>query len=108
MKKHLNIFIEGKLENADFNFYSQSGAYRFDIHAVYKNGDSRHVDLEAEGDEEKLLQYVEYLQTGPLKKHIELFRTEEAEFIGIDGFKSLKVHQDKFSLLEKLKRRFKK
>lgn len=108
MKKHLNIYIEGKLDNADFNFYSQSGAYKFDIHAVYKNGDSRHVDLEAEGEENDLHGYVEFLKTGPLKKHIELFRVEEAEFVGIDGFKSLKVHKDNLSFMDKLKKKFKK
>jgi len=108
MKKHLDIFIEGKLENADFNFYSQSGAYKFDIHAVYKNGDTRHVDLEAEGEEESLNSYVEYLKNGPLKKHIELFRVEESEFVGIDGFKALKVHKENLSFMKKLKKKFKK
>lgn len=108
MKKHLNIYIEGKLDNADFNFYSQSGAYKFDIHAVYKNGDSRHVDLEAEGEEESLKGYVEFLKSGPLKKHIELFRFEEAEFVGIDGFKSLKVHKENLSFFDRLKKKFKK
>lgn len=108
MKKHLNIYIEGKLDNADFNFYSQSGAYKFDIHAVYKNGDSRHVDLEAEGNEEDLNGYVEYLKNGPLSKHIELFKIEEAKFEGIDGFKSLKVHKENLSFFDKLKKKFKK
>jgi|GEM_PF-908288 acylphosphatase len=108
MKKHLNIYIEGKLENADFNFYSQSGAYKFDIHAIYKNGDTRHVDLEAEGEEADLGQYVEFLKLGPLKKHIELFRIEEANVVGIDGFKSLKVHKDKRTTMQKVIDRFKK
>jgi acylphosphatase len=108
MKKHLNIYIEGKLENADFNFYSQSGAYKFDIHAIYKNGDSRHVDLEAEGEEADLHSYVNFLKLGPLQKHIELFRIEESEFVGINGFKSLKVHKDELTFMDRLKRKFKK
>ena len=94
--------------NSDFNFYSQSGAYKFDIHAVYKNGDSRHVDLEAEGEEADLNSYVEYLRTGPLHRHIELFRVEEAEFEGIDGFKSLKVHKDELTFKDRLKKIFRK
>ena len=106
MKKHLNIFIEGKLDNADFNFYSQSGAYKFNIHAVYMNGVSRHVDLQAEGEDADMVNYVEYLKTGPLSKHIELFRVEEGEFVGIDGFKSLKVHKDNFTFIQKIKKKF--
>ncbi len=108
MKKHLNIFIEGKLENADFNFYSQSGAYKYDINAVYKNGDTRHVDLEIEGDQENLNKYVDFLKNGPLSKHIELFRTEESEYVGIEGFKSYKVHKEDFSLKKKFMKLFKK
>ena len=108
MKKHLNIYIEGELNNTDFNFYSQTGAYKFDIHAVYKNGDSVHVDLEAEGNEDDLNSYVEYLKTGPLRKHINLFRVEEAEFTGIDGFMSLKVHKDEFTFKQKVQNLFKK
>lgn len=106
MKKHLNIYMEGRLNDGDFNFYSQLGASKFDIHAVYKNGDSVHVDIEAEGTEEGLNKYVEYLQSGPLKKHIYLFRTELGEFVGINGFKSMKVHKDEFTIIQKIKKIF--
>ena len=102
--KHVNIYMEGRLNNADFNFYSQTGAYKYNIQAVYKNGDSVHVDIEAEGKENDLNSYIEFLKEGPLKKHIYLFRTEESEFVGIDGFKSLKVHKDNKSIINKIKK----
>ena len=103
MKKHLNIFIEGKLEKTDFNFYSQSGAYKYDINAIYKNGDTRHVDLEIEGEEENLNSYVKFLKEGPLNRHIDLFRIEEDNVVGIKGFKSFKVHKEELSLKDRLK-----
>ena len=102
MKKHIDIFIEGTVKKADFNFYSQIAASKFNIHAVYKNGDSRHVDIEAEGKSEDIERFVEYLKTGALKPFIETFKTQEGIFQNIDGFTSLKVHKDKLSLLEKL------
>jgi len=107
MKKHLNIFIEGKLQNADFNFYSQTGAFKYDIDAIYKNGDARHVDLEIEGEEGDLHSYVNYLEKGPLQVHIELFRVEEAEIVGIEGFKSYKVHKEEYSFMDRIKNAFK-
>ncbi len=107
MKKHLNIFIEGKLDNTDFNFYSQSGAYKYDINAVYKNGDTRHVDLEIEGEESNLEEYINFLKTGPLHRHIELFRVEEAKYEGITGFKSYKVHKEETSFKERIINLFK-
>jgi len=108
MKKHLTIYMEGRLNDGDFNFYSQAGAYKFDINAVYKNGDSVHVDIEAEGTEDNLNNYVEYLKLGPLKKFIYLFRVEEGKYEGIKGFKSLKVHKDEFTFMDKLKKVFSK
>jgi len=105
MKKHLDIFIEGQVKKADFNFYSQIAASKFDIHAVYKNGDSRHVDIEAEGSAENIQAFVDYLKSGALKPFIESFKTQEGKFQNIEGFTSLKVHEDKFSLIEKLFRK---
>jgi acylphosphatase len=102
MKHHLDIYIEGKVRKADFNYYSQRAANRFGINAVYKNGDSRHVDLEIEGDTEAINNFVEYIKNGPLEKFIESFRTEKGEFVNIQGFTSLRVHKDKESLIEKI------
>jgi len=102
MKKHLDIFIEGSVKKADFNFYSQIAASKFNIQAVYKNGDSRHVDIEAEGEPEQIEQFVNYIKTGALKQHIETFRTQEGQFQNIEGFTSLKVHKDKLNVLDKL------
>jgi acylphosphatase len=102
VEKHINIFIEGKLTNADFNFYSRVGASKYNINAIYKNGDTRHVDIEAEGNEEDIQQYINYLRNGALKIHIDLFRTEKGQFQNIQGFTSLKVHKDKNQLIKKL------
>ena len=98
MKKHLDIFIEGSVKKIDFNFYTQVAASKFGINAVYKNGDSRHVDIEAEGSEENLNAFVDYIRNGALKNHIEYFRTEQGRFQNIEGFTSLKVHKDKKGL----------
>ena len=108
MKKHLTIYIEGNLEKADFNFYSQSAAIKLGINAIYKNGDTRHIEIEAEGDTDKLEDYVNFLKNGALNPYIEEFKTEEGQFKNIQGFTSLKVHKEKRkSIKELLKRYFK-
>jgi acylphosphatase len=106
MKKHLKIFIEGNLEKADFNYYSQSAAIRLGINAIYKNGDTRHIEIEAEGDAERLTEYAKFLKNGALKSYIEIFRTEEGTFKNIQGFTSLKVHKDKRPLIQKLAKKY--
>ena len=102
MKQHMNIFIEGNLEKADFNFYSQMGAFKYNIDAIYKNGDTRHVEIEAEGEDHNVKNYIEFLQQGALGHHIELFKTVNGKFKNIHGFTSLKVHKEKFKSLKRL------
>jgi len=108
MNKHLDIFIEGNLERADFNFYSQSAAVKFNVNAIYKNGDTRHIEIEVEGNAHNVEAYANYIKEGALKTHIELFRTEEGHFKNIEGFTSLKVHKEKLSGIKKLLRRYRK
>lgn len=94
MKKHINITIEGKLKERDFNYYCQTGAYKFDVDAVYTNGNDRDIYIEAEGEAENLKNYVEYLEFGPVRKSLISFKTEENEIIGIKGFTSYRRHQN--------------
>ena len=102
MKKHIDIFIEGKVQKADFNFYSQIGAVKHNINAIYKNGDTRHVDIEAEGEYTDIQNFIDYLQKGALGHHIELFKTESGKFKNIQGFTSLKVHKEKYKAIKRL------
>ncbi|RLD64495.1 MAG: hypothetical protein DRI84_08615 [Bacteroidetes bacterium] len=102
MKKHIDIFIEGNLEKADFNFYSQMGAFKYNINAIYKNGDTRHVEIEAEGEDQNVSGYIEFLQNGALGRHIEIFNTVNGKFKNIHGFTSLKVHKEKFKAIKRL------
>jgi len=108
MKKHLDIFIEGKLEKADFNFYSQSAAIKFDVNAIYKNGDTRHIEIEVEGDVKNVEAYAEHIKNGALRSHIELFQTVEGTFKNIEGFTSLKVHKEKYSKIKNLLKRYRR
>jgi len=106
MVKHYNIKIEGDLDNADFNYYCQTGAYKFDISAVYVNGNSRDVELSAEGDEENLKNYLTYLHSGPLTSAIETFNFTESEVEGMVGFISKRhFRAQKKSILNKIFRK---
>jgi acylphosphatase len=103
MIKHFYIKIEGDLDKTDFNYYCQIGAHKFNINAIYVNGNSRDVELNAEGSSDNLNSYVEYLQFGPLKPFIETFDVSEQEVRNLTGFISRRVHKDeKVSLFTKL------
>lgn len=109
MIKHFYIKIEGDLEKTDFNYYCQTGAHRFNINAVYVNGNTKDVELDAEGSENDLQSYVEYLQAGPLKPFIYTFNVSEKEVEHIQGFTSKREHKDeKIGLFARLLKKNKK
>lgn len=60
---------------ADFNFYAQTAALKFNIDAIDKNWDSRHMELE--GEEENLNLFIKYMREGALEKQIESFHVEK-------------------------------
>ncbi len=103
MTKHFYIKIEGDLDKTDFNYYCQVGANKYGIDAIYLNGNSRDVELNAEGSPENLQSYVEFLQNGPLRPFIYTFDVTEQEVMNLRGFVSKRVHKDeKISLFTKL------
>lgn len=105
MIKHLYIKIEGDLEKTDFNYYCQTGAVKFDISAVYVNGNSKDVELDAEGTPDNLYSYIEFLKTGPLKPYINTFEYAEQDVQNIKGFVSKRIHRDeKPSLFDRIKK----
>jgi len=103
MAKHIYIKIEGNLVETDFNYYCQVGASKFDINAIYVNGNTRDVELDAEGSEEDLDNYVDFIKNGPLKPFIETFNVSEGEVVNLSGFKSTRKHVEiKKSFLKRL------
>jgi len=109
MSKHYYIKIEGDLDKTDFNYYCQTGASKFDINAIYVNGNSRDVELNAEGAASDLDSYVDFLKNGPLKPYIETFNVSEGEVMNLSGFTSKRKHvEEKKSFLDKLLKKKKK
>jgi acylphosphatase len=94
MIKHYYIKIEGDLEKTDFNYYCQTGAQKHRISAIYVNGNTRDVELNAEGSGEDLDNYVQFLENGPLKPYIYTFKVDEKEVQNIQGFVSRREHVD--------------
>lgn len=92
MRKHTNIIIEGRLSEKDFNYYCQTGANKYQIDAIYTNGNDKDIYIEAEGNEENLKKYIDYLLSGPLKNSLITFKTEDDELKDIHGFASYRKH----------------
>lgn len=86
--KHIQFIISGKVENTGFRFYALRGASMLGICGcvLIKNGQAI---VEAEGEEEKLLEYGEWCRKGPDDSSIESLIYNEKEVIGYEDFKIL-------------------
>ena len=71
MRKTLNIKIRGKVQGVFFRASTKEKADSLDIHGFVRNEPDGSVYIEAEGEEDKLLQFTEWCQHGPPHARVE-------------------------------------
>ncbi len=86
-RKHLNIFIEGRVQGVWFRASTQRKARELGVKGIVKNLPDGRVYVEAEGSEEQLHAFIEWCQQGP-----ELARVDKVE-ITEDGLKNFSDFQ---------------
>lgn len=70
MKKHLNITIEGGVQNVGFRYYSSIEAEKLDVKGLIKNLSDDKVYIEAEAEEENLAEFLAWCKVGPVKAEV--------------------------------------
>jgi acylphosphatase len=65
MKKHFNIKIAGRVQGVFFRASTKSKAEEFSIAGFVQNEPDGSVYIEAEGEEEKLDQFITWCKRGP-------------------------------------------
>lgn len=66
MKKRVECRIFGRVQTVGFRFFSLRAAKRFDILGTVENMSDGSVHVVAEGEEERVSEFVSYLKKGPL------------------------------------------
>ena len=90
MVKHLNITITGKVQRVGFRFLSLQMAYEYGVKGNVKNVNHNTVYIEAEGDEESLVQFLKWAKKGPPGSEIKDFKVEEGEIKKYKAFDIIK------------------
>lgn len=86
--KHFKLNVSGKVQGVFFRAATQEAAERLGINGFVRNEPDGSVYIEAEGEEEKLNQFVAWCRFGPPRARVEkLERTEGA----LQGFTSFQV-----------------
>jgi acylphosphatase len=63
--RHYNITVKGKVQGVAFRFNAQAQAARLDLFGFVRNLHNGDVYIEAEGEEEKVNQLIDWCNIGP-------------------------------------------
>lgn len=77
MKKHLNIYIFGKVQGIFFRATASEEAEKLGIKILAENKPDGSVYIEAEGEEEKLDEFIKWCHTGPSLAKVEKVEVDE-------------------------------
>ncbi len=86
VKKHLNIFITGKVQRIGFRFYAMQTAYRFNIAGFVRNEIDKTIYIEAEGKDDQLNMFVKWCTNGPPGSIIKDVKIEDGELQNFTDF----------------------
>lgn len=71
MLKHLNIKVFGRVQGIFFRHSAKQKAKEFSIKGFVRNEPNNSVYIAAEGEEEKLKQFLEWCRRGPSSARVE-------------------------------------
>ncbi len=70
MKRRVHVFYSGRVHGVGFRMAAENPPRRFSVVGWVKNLRGGQVELVAEGEESVLEEFLQALQTGPMKKFI--------------------------------------
>ncbi|UII27890.1 acylphosphatase [Fulvivirga maritima] len=84
--KHLNIRVTGKVQGVFFRANTQKMASEMGIQGWVRNEPDGSVYVEAEGDDEKMKPFVEWLHQGSEQSRVDQVLVEESDLKDFKGF----------------------
>ncbi|MBW3568910.1 acylphosphatase [Candidatus Parcubacteria bacterium] len=84
--KHLSIKIYGKVQGVFFRQSAYEEASRLGINGTVKNIPDGTVLVEAEADEDKLEEFLDWCKSGPEHAYVEKIETTPGEVQNYQGF----------------------
>ncbi len=82
MKKQVHVFYSGNVQGVGFRFTAVGIADALGVKGWVRNCEDGRVEVLAEGEDEKLKEFLEKLKTGPLRHYIRDTDVKWQEFTG--------------------------
>jgi acylphosphatase len=84
--KHFSIRVAGKVQGVFFRASTKDVADDLKIKGTVRNNPDGSVSIEAEGDEEKLNQFIDWCRHGPRHARVDQFEVKESAGHGFRDF----------------------
>lgn len=88
MLKHLNLKIYGQVQGVFFRVSAKEEAEKLGIKGFAKNVEDGTVYIEAEGEKEKLDEFIRWCHNGPEAANVEKVEVQEESVKNFTSFKS--------------------
>ena len=86
MTKHVNIVVKGEVQGVFFRASAKEKALELGLKGFVRNERDGSVYVEAEGDEDRLNQFVAWCKQGPSRARVEKTEVNPGEWKGFEGF----------------------
>jgi acylphosphatase len=86
---HANINISGKVQRIGFRFSSMQVAVKLGVCGFIMNVDNDKVYIEAEGEEKKVEEFINWCKTGPTWAKVNQISIEKGELKNFSSFEIL-------------------
>lgn len=87
MEKAFYALISGRVQGVNFRSFTRKNAKALGLRGYVKNLEDGEVEVEAEGEEEKLKELLELIKKGPRMANVRDFEVEWKEPEGFNDFK---------------------
>jgi len=84
--KHYNIRIQGKVQGVFYRASTQDKAKELGLNGWVRNEPDGSVYAEAEGERDKLDQFIDWCKQGPARANVENVYFEVGEVVGFESF----------------------
>ncbi len=91
MKKHFKIRVHGKVQGVYFRATAVDKAHTYSISGFTRNEADGTVYIEAEGEEDGLVKFIEWCHIGPPRAVVEKVLIEEGDLKNYQNFITVRV-----------------
>jgi acylphosphatase len=84
--EHVNITVRGKVQGVFFRKSTQEKAYELQISGYVQNERDGSVYIEAEGEKEKIDEFIEWCKKGPKNAEVTEIKTRNGNFQNYEDF----------------------